>query len=73
MFEEIMYKIGEIVRVSGLYVCVPCGYKKRLNAGDTFPSCVNCMQKQKEEQDEFSPDAFAVNLETWELLEQADK
>jgi len=67
-----VYKIGEMVRVAGLYVCVPCGYRKRLNAGDTFPSCLNCMRKQQE-LDEFDPDAFAENLETWELLEQAEK
>lgn len=73
MLEGIVYKVGEKVRVSGLYVCVPCGYRKRLSAGDTFPSCTNCLRKQQEEVDEFDPDAFAENLETWELLEQTDK
>jgi len=84
MIEGILYKVGEKVRISGLYVCVPCGYKKKLEVGNTFPPCEGCMRisrpvsdteiqeaaERGEEIDEFDKEAFAPNLETWELVKE---
>jgi len=84
MLGAIIYKIGEKVQISGLYVCVPCGYKRKFAAGDVFAECMGCMKTSKpvsdeeiqeaeergEEIDEFDKEAFASNLETWELLKE---
>lgn len=84
MIGGILYKIGQRVTISGLYVCVPCGYKRRLRVGDVFPACMGCMrvsrevtimdiqeaEEKGEEVDEFDKEAFASNLETWELLKE---
>lgn len=88
MLEGIFYKIGERVKIKGLYVCVPCGYKKLFKKGDRFTACTNCMriskpiseqsiaraQENNEEIDEFSEseDEFVPNLETWELLQERE-
>jgi len=60
------------------------GYKKRFVRDDIFPECMGCMKSSKpiseieiqeakergEEIDEFDKEAFAPNLETWELLQE---
>ena len=82
MIEGILYKLGEKVKIRGLYVCVPCGYKRRLKRGNVFPSCIGCMSVSRwvtndefleaeamgEEVDEFDEEACAPDLEIWELL-----
>lgn len=83
--EKFVYRVGEQVEISGYYICVPCGYQRRLAAGDTFPSCINCMRRvsrpvsdyefeaavaRGEEIDEFDEEAVAPNLELWELLRE---
>lgn len=84
MIEGILYKIGQKVQISGFYVCVPCGYKRKFAAGDVFPECMGCMKTSRpvsdaeiqeaeekgEEIDEFDEEAFASNLEIWELLKE---
>ena len=82
MTGAILYKVGQKVKINGLYVCVPCGYKKRYTVGDVFAPCTGCMRVSRpvsdvefqeaeemgEEIDEFDEDIAAPNLETWELL-----
>ena len=85
MDKKAVYKVGEEVVINGLYVCVPCGYKKKFVIGDTFPQCLDCMRTSKPiadveyneakeqgvEVNEFDEGAFAPNLETWELIKEA--
>jgi len=84
MIEGIVYKVGEKVQISGLYVCVPCGYKRSFVVGNILPQCISCMRTSKpvsdaeiqeaeergEEIDEFDKEAFAPSLEIWELLKE---
>lgn len=72
------------MQINGLYVCVPCGYKKRYSVGEVFGPCTGCMRVSKpisntelkeaeergEEIDEFAEEAVAPDLETWELLKE---
>jgi hypothetical protein len=37
-----LYGIGEVVPVSGNYICVPCGYIQRFEAGELFITCEAC-------------------------------
>jgi len=41
------YPAGAIVKESGNYICVPCGYKIYLEKGDEFPPCIECIKKQE--------------------------
>jgi hypothetical protein len=38
-----LYKIGDPVPTSGMYLCVPCGYVQPFNAGDLFTTCEACL------------------------------
>jgi len=65
MFEKISknrtlatYKVGDLVKENGCYICVPCGYKKYLTIGMNFPDCLKCMGKRW----------FKKGLETWEKV-----
>lgn len=40
---ETLYKIGDIVQQSGMYVCVPCGYMQYFEAGSVFTYCLACL------------------------------
>ena len=80
----IFYKVGEKVKINGLYVCVPCGHMKKYRVGDIFDECLDCMKQSKPisnekfeeaksqdvELDEFGEDEVAANLEIWELLKE---
>tara|TARA_B100001971_G_C18168763_1_gene525817 strand:- start:563 stop:769 length:207 start_codon:yes stop_codon:yes gene_type:complete len=57
-FSLATFKVGKSVEQDGYYVCVPCGYKKYLKVGDTFPNCIKCMKKERE--------LFKRGLELWE-------
>ncbi|MBI4262510.1 hypothetical protein HY624_03220 [Candidatus Uhrbacteria bacterium] len=46
------FDTGSQVEANGLYVCAPCGYKKRLETGEIFPECDSCTRKNEEEVDE---------------------
>jgi hypothetical protein len=37
------YKKGDLVAVSGNYVCIPCGYVQYFTAGDRFIECLACL------------------------------
>ena len=38
-----LYRKGDVVAVSGQYVCVPCGYIQTFAAGSRFTECVACL------------------------------
>lgn len=40
---DTLYKIGDIVPVSGTYLCVPCGYTQYFEAGSLFTTCLACL------------------------------
>ena len=37
-----LYKIGDLVLQSGVYMCVPCGYTQFLDAGERLITCLAC-------------------------------
>lgn len=39
---DTLYGIGYTVLVSGNYICVPCGYIHRFEAGELFVTCEAC-------------------------------
>lgn len=57
---NLTYKMGSIVPEDGLYICVPCGYKKYLKAGRRFKSCLKCFGKNWR--------LFKRGLELWEKI-----
>lgn len=58
------FTAGGVVPVSGAYVCVPCGYVERLDAGARFPPCPACLAGT-----EFGPEGYREHeQEFWELL-----
>jgi len=61
--EQVTFDIGERVPKDGVYTCVPCGYKKKLRAGDRFPKCLGCLKKERDE-----GKLYLKNLELWEFL-----
>ena len=54
----VTYEVGSIVKETGHYICVPCGYKRYLEKGQKFPDCLKCMGKR----------LFKKGLETWEKV-----
>lgn len=38
-----LYKIGDRVLQSGMYVCVPCGFMQYFEAGTKFRTCEACL------------------------------
>jgi hypothetical protein len=38
-----LYKIGDAVLQSGMYICVPCGYVQNFEAGSVFTTCEACL------------------------------
>ena len=38
-----VFAIGELVPISGLYACLPCGYTQQFYAGYLFPTCDACL------------------------------
>ena len=79
MTEGILYKVGDKVRINGLYVCVPCGYRRRFKVGDTFGECLGCMRTtmpiansimEEGSGVTFDGEELAEGLEIWELLRE---
>ena len=51
------YHVGDIAPEEGKYVCVPCGYRRKLEKGEKFGECLSCFKDEgwhmpSEEQDE---------------------
>lgn len=38
-----LFRKGDVVPVSGQYLCVPCGYVQRFEAGALFTECLACL------------------------------
>ena len=53
MAENNIYNKGDAVPEHGMYVCVPCGYKKELKSGDTFGECTSCLAGTEEGNEEY--------------------
>ncbi|MBI2004629.1 hypothetical protein HYS79_00520 [Patescibacteria group bacterium] len=56
------YKVGATVPEDGLYICVPCGNKQYLKAGERFGSCLKCLGKDWR--------LFRRGLELWEKIHE---
>lgn len=56
------FNVGSRVPGDGAYVCVPCGYKKKLKKGEVFPECFACMKSEK-----YDGDHYFKDLGLWEL------
>ncbi|MFA6524850.1 MAG: hypothetical protein WCT33_01110 [Patescibacteria group bacterium] len=57
------YYAGDKAPETGEYLCMPCGYKSKLEKGEKFPECVSCLIPQKKvDIDEVADDA------TWEKV-----
>ena len=70
--------VGKKAQVSGVYVCVPCGYKRSFSAGETFPTCIACLGKGVTQTNDFGDleadgEPIAADLETWELLKEIER
>jgi len=51
------YHVGDPAPEEGEYVCVPCGFQRRLKKGEVFGECLSCFKDEGwhaagEEQDE---------------------
>ena len=38
-----LHRKGDVVPASGQYLCVPCGYIERFEAGERFTECLACL------------------------------
>ncbi|MBU0964372.1 hypothetical protein KKC06_05025 [Patescibacteria group bacterium] len=56
---------GEAVPEAGIYVCVPCGFKKEYQEDEKFGECTSCLAGTSEGSDE-----YAEGLELWEKLNE---
>jgi hypothetical protein len=43
VLEKELYKIGDVIPQTGMYVCVPCGYIQQFIAGELFLTCEACL------------------------------
>ena len=64
--KQATFRVGDTVELAGMYVCVPCGYKKFFTKGKIFPRCFACMKK-----DTYKGDSFFHDFELWELIEES--
>lgn len=59
-----VFKKGDVVPVSGQYVCIPCGYIQYFEAGTGFTECLACLAGTP-----FGPEGFRENeREFWQFL-----
>lgn len=58
------FDTGTPVHAGGVYVCSPCGYKKTLAPGETFPECDSCMKKESSDEEEEGPAPSGI----WEYV-----
>jgi len=63
-----IFNIGWMVQKSGIYICVPCGYKRAFKVGDILPECFGCMKGKK-----YDGDDYFSGLGLWELLLEEEK
>jgi len=58
------FDVGQKVKKSGRYICVPCGYTHTFREGSVFVSCFGCLEGKK-----YNGDDYMRNLGLWEFLE----
>lgn len=59
-----LYKIGDTVPASGMYMCVPCGYAQEFQEGGRFTTCELCLAGTAE-----GPEGYReAEAEFWELI-----
>ena len=59
-----LYRKGDLVPVSGTYVCAPCGFTQYFAAGSAFVECVACLAGTA-----FGPEGYRENeQEFWQYL-----
>jgi hypothetical protein len=62
--EKSLFKIGDVVPESGEYICVPCGFVQRFEAGKQFTTCEACYAGT-----DIGPDGYTEpDAEFWEKL-----
>lgn len=59
-----LYAIGDIVTLSGLYVCVPCGFTQQFSEGETFTTCDACLAGTDNGPEGYTEEAS----EFWQLI-----
>lgn len=57
------YNRGDAVEKEGRYVCVPCGFRRHFQQGETFTECISCLGGTSD-----GPEEFAEGLELWEKI-----
>lgn len=50
---ENIFNKGDTVPEDADYICVPCGYKRELKAGETFGECTSCLAGTDEGEKEY--------------------
>jgi len=70
MSENKIYKKGEDVPEKGIYVCVPCGFKKDLDIGDKFSECTSCLatDNNKDGENDEEEKEYIESTGMWEKL-----
>jgi hypothetical protein len=63
MSEEGTFHKGDSVGKEGDYICVPCGYKKHFEPGDTFTECTSCLAGTSEGHEDYMD-----GTEMWEKI-----
>ncbi|MDP3727423.1 MAG: hypothetical protein Q8R35_02160 [bacterium] len=59
-----LFRKGDAVPVSGLYLCVPCGYVQNFAAGALFTECLACLAGTA-----FGPDGYREDeQEFWQYI-----
>lgn len=59
-----VFRVGSAVSKTTEYICVPCGYKRKLSKGDVFPKCDKCLEGKK-----FEGDDYISGLGLWEEVD----
>lgn len=59
-----LFAIGDVVSISGYYVCVPCGYTQYFEAGTKLLTCDACLAGT-----EYGPEGYQEeHSEFWTLV-----
>lgn len=59
-----LFKIGDAVPRTGMYLCVPCGYVQRFEEGSAFATCDACLAGT-----ENGPEGYrSAEAEFWQLI-----
>lgn len=59
------FNIGSKVKKSGMYICAPCGDKKRFRENQEFPNCFSCLEGKV-----YNEDVYIKDLGLWEFIKE---